>query len=408
MKEDLVNYNLQNVNSKIIEGQSPSPKRKKRFPLIDNNMFSAQKENLTALPRFVTIKRKEDNFERVSPFLIQKLIYALLGKIKTLRKTKAGTLLLETATDNQSKIILSTTLLGDFPVTVYPHERLNSSRGVIYCRDFLCCTDEEIIDGLKDQNVTDVRQIEKKFGVESRKTPLYILTFSQPTPPTEIQGPFYNLKVRRYIPAPLRCFKCLKFGHISNRCRGEANCNCGRPSHEGTECQSPPVCVNCKGDHTTRSPRCPEFIAEKEIQRLKTEQQMPYHEARKIVRGKSYVKQPISFAVIAAKSNYDSHANDTSKKSTPSQSSSVNNIQQPNPEPKFVSNISRKNNTTSTQNNEETPTFSSEESSRKPSPGDTPSTSSTPLDSPDNIPFTKVKGKKGRPKGDSQTCSING
>jgi hypothetical protein len=30
------------------------------------------------------------------------------------------------------------------------------------------------------------------------------------------------------------------------------------------------------------------------------------------------------------------------------------------------------------------------------------------LDSSDNIPFTKVKGRKAHPKGDSRTCSING
>ena len=134
----------------------------------------------------------------------------------------------------------------------------------------------------------------KKYGNQTRKIPLYILTFGQQTPPGEILVPFYNIKVRPYIPAPLLCFKCLKFRHISNRCKGETHCNCGLPVHEGTEGQSPFVCVNLKGDYPSRSPKCPEFTAEKKIQLLKTKQQMPYHETKKIVRSKSSVTKTIN------------------------------------------------------------------------------------------------------------------
>ena len=128
-----------------------------------------------------------------------------------------------------------------------------------------------------------------------------IFTLGQQTRPSEIMGHFYNVKVSLYVPIPLRCFKFLEFGHIWNRCRGEAHCNCGLPTHEGTECLSPFVWVKCKGNLSSRFPKCPDFIAEMEIQQLKTEKQLPYHEAKKIVRSKSYVTKIISFAEITAR-----------------------------------------------------------------------------------------------------------
>lgn len=70
-------------------------------------------------------------------------------------------------------------------------------------------------------------------------------------------------KVEEYI-EPMRCAKCLEFGHRADRCRNNITCgNCGQEGHHLTRCRSRHIgCANCKkagyrwADHPTISQRC--------------------------------------------------------------------------------------------------------------------------------------------------------
>ena len=44
-------------------------------------------------------------------------------------------------------------------------------------------------------------------------THTYILTFEKPSIAKEIRNGYTIERVEQYIPAPLQCFKCQKFGH---------------------------------------------------------------------------------------------------------------------------------------------------------------------------------------------------
>ena len=86
-----------------------------------------------------------------------------------------------------------------------------------------------------------------------------------------------------YVPPPMRCFRCQKFGHTSLRCSEEQVCVCGKPLHEGRPCEEPISCVNCKGSHSARSRNCPIYKQEAAIQDLKTKEKISYIEAKKKV-----------------------------------------------------------------------------------------------------------------------------
>jgi len=72
----------------------------------------------------------------------------------------------------------------------------------------------------------------------------------------------YLFKVKSYIPKPLRCFNCNRFGHVASNCRGKKCCsNCAR-EHEWKECSGPVKCQNCGGEHSASDKICPRFTKE--------------------------------------------------------------------------------------------------------------------------------------------------
>ena len=92
-----------------------------------------------------------------------------------------------------------------------------------------------------------------------------------------------------YVPNPLRCFNCQKFGHSKKFCKNPLACwKCGSEGHDGSECTAETTCcLNCKGDHCASSKSCPIWIQEKDIQRIKTERGLSYGDARRLVTSSS-------------------------------------------------------------------------------------------------------------------------
>ncbi|GBN04957.1 hypothetical protein AVEN_183222-1 [Araneus ventricosus] len=97
-----------------------------------------------------------------------------------------------------------------------------------------------------------------------------------------------RLSVRTYIPNPLRCFKCQRFGHSKSSCRGTLTCaRCAEVGHESNDCTRTEKCVNCKGEHTSFSRNCFAWKQEKEIITTKIKKQISYQEARKLVKSQT-------------------------------------------------------------------------------------------------------------------------
>ena len=232
-------------------------------------------------PRFLIIKRENgEDFSKINPFLLHRWIYSLAGEVKAMKKIRDG-LLIETASAAQSRLLLRSNKLGDLNVEISPHGSLNKSRGVITCRDLLNCSVEEICSELRSQGVIDVRRMKTRINGELKESPSHILTFNTLNLPNRIKAAYYSLPVRLYIPPPLRCFRCQRFGHVSTRCTNSQVCVCGKEFHQGRACAQPIICINCEGHHSARSRECPVFKKEMAIQELKTKESIPYMTAKK-------------------------------------------------------------------------------------------------------------------------------
>ena len=87
---------------------------------------------------------------------------------------------------------------------VYLHEKLNTSKGVIWSRELALAIEEEIASPLGKQGITNIRKISIRKGDQRMQTNTYFLTFNQPRTPNEVKIGYCLERVEQYVPAPLR------------------------------------------------------------------------------------------------------------------------------------------------------------------------------------------------------------
>ena len=202
------------------------------------------------------------------------------------QKTERWLLLVECGKRAQAQNLLRTNRFIDRPVKVSIHKTSNSSRGVIRCRDLANMSEVEIRDELKDQGVVGVNLVTLKKEGKVIPTNTLFLTFGSPDLPKEITIGYLKVKVALFVPNPMRCFNCNKFGHTSQSCKVAAKwLGCGKDKHEG-RCEGPKLCSNCNGPHASSAKDCPVWQKEKEIQRVRVEKRISFQEARQLVETK--------------------------------------------------------------------------------------------------------------------------
>ena len=263
--------------------------------------LNAKKSKVTSFktcPRFLIIGSTDEGaLQKLSPFAIDKGLQGLAGSLKSVKKLRNGTLLVECATDSHSRSLLKSRLLCNVPIKVTPHSSLNSCKGVIRSRDLEGVGEEEICENLTSQGVVGVKRINIRRNNELVPTNTLILTFNSPTLPNSVKAGYLNIPVVPYIPNTLRCFKCQKFGHGQNTCRSRLTCaRCGQVDHDSKTCQNDMACVNCKGHHFAFSRECPRWKVEKQVQQVKVEKHLSFYEARKLVETSTPVAASKSYA----------------------------------------------------------------------------------------------------------------
>ena len=215
---------------------------------------------------------------------------------------------MECDTKKQSDLLLKSQKLVDWPMKVSIHPTLNSSRGAIRCRELAGMSETDIRDELSEQGVILVKCIRRKKEGQDKETNTLFLTFCNASLPKDIRIGYLRVKVDPFVQNPLRCFKCQKYGHGAQRCSSAAVCPKCALEHEGpctnTPTPHPSKCVNCEGAHPSSSKDCDVWKKEKQIQKVKTEREISYPDARKIVQEANSWLLPGAkplFASVAAK-----------------------------------------------------------------------------------------------------------
>jgi hypothetical protein len=123
----------------------------------------------------------------LSPFAINKGIEGIIGIPQSIKRLRSGDILVEVLRSCQSDQLLKAQMLVQVPIHVSPHRSLNSTKGVIRCRDIKDCSDEEILEGLASQHVTHIYRIMITRDGNKVPTGTFIITFNSPSLP-ETEG----------------------------------------------------------------------------------------------------------------------------------------------------------------------------------------------------------------------------
>ena len=117
--------------------------------------------------------------------------------------------------------------------------------------------------------------------------------------PKEIKVGFLIRNTKVYIPNPQRCFNCQNYGHNKRFCKNEQKCAKYRqPGHEDHECENETKCANCDGDNPAYR-ICPKWKTEKEILKIKYQNNISFHEARQQVEEPATDPSKSSYASVA-------------------------------------------------------------------------------------------------------------
>jgi hypothetical protein len=148
--------------------------------------------------------------------------------------------------------------------------------------------------------VTNVKHIfSNKNGIKS-PTNTFVLSFAKPSAPKYVKAAYLKIPVEMFIPNPLQCFNCQRFGHGRNSYSRPASCaKCGQQGHLDAECQEQAHCANCSGPHPAFSKECPEWSKQRDITKIKTERCSSFGEAKQLY------EQKLQIAVLPALPHLD-------------------------------------------------------------------------------------------------------
>jgi len=203
------------------ENRSPS------FPLFQPLNGIAPTRHKTAankqtFPRHIVLEGTDPSkpLGKLSPFLLQKALQSSVGTLKNVKRLQSGAVLVETDNLTYSQKLLALDNIAGVAVKASPHRTLNQSKGVVRCAELKSCSNEEIVEELADQGVIGSSNVIKDGNKTTGNT--FILSFCTPEVPEDLQIGYISVPITPYIPNPLRCFKCQRFGHGEKGCNKEA------------------------------------------------------------------------------------------------------------------------------------------------------------------------------------------
>ncbi|XP_035989752.1 uncharacterized protein LOC118561624 isoform X2 [Fundulus heteroclitus] len=144
---------------------------------------------------------------------------------------------------------------------------------------------EELKKVMKGGEIIGIKRLQAFRNGEKMDSTSILLDFKDKILPDKVMVGYMSFNVRAYIPPPLRCYKCQRYGHTANVCKGKQRCGRCGGEHSYGECGNNPVkCCNCGGNHTAAYAGCMVRKEAAEIQKVKIDKRITYAEAVKEVK----------------------------------------------------------------------------------------------------------------------------
>ena len=185
--------------------------------------------------------------------------------------------------------LLAIKSIGPCKVNIVKDIRKNITKGTVRDDGYFFKNLHEKFPGdiLKSKGILDI----KRLGKENSR--IFLLTFDGLNIPEDIKFPEFGrlFRVKEYIPNPLKCYKCQKYGHPGKECRQttEVCQKCSQVGHMYrryqdneviSECNNEELCYHCKGKHMAGSKVCETHKKWMKINEMMVLQKISREEAR--------------------------------------------------------------------------------------------------------------------------------
>ena len=112
------------------------------------------------------------------------------------------------------------------------------------------------------EGLTSPERLKTRAGIQTKQVCVF---FKGEIPKCIDLGPWGRFSVRPFVPEPLRCYKCQRFGHIQTRCKNPIKCGVCSGHHDTRECfqkhkdkqATSACCPNCGKKHHAWNLSCP-------------------------------------------------------------------------------------------------------------------------------------------------------
>ena len=249
----------------------------------------------TGGPVIISLTSEPKTFNKLGCADRTRLINKLVEKVGQLKPgtkwAERGDLFVYPSISDQKHAILALTSIMEFTISCALPRQDNDLKGVI-SKVPAIYTDDELLENLQDQGVLEVRRfVTTGAGGESIRLLSVSLTFDRNQMaqlPAEVRVVGEMFRVRPYIPSPMQCKWCWKFGHTKNRCPDAEKKPCCRRCagpHELNQgdCRNKTCCPNCQADdHLAGSMQYRVYRSSTENIRLAYEKGIPINEASKV------------------------------------------------------------------------------------------------------------------------------
>ncbi|CAJ1066432.1 uncharacterized protein LOC113119923 [Xyrichtys novacula] len=232
------------------------------------------------------LEQEGTSFGEWNPVHLTKAINKQVGDVKSARVLHNGALLIFCRDSAQlGRAIRVDKIEGKKVVVTLARKGGGITRGVIFGVP-LSVSIDQIIENVKGAKVREAKRLKTTCEGEKCDSLSVLVTFDEERLPERVHIGYMSYGVRLYVPRPLRCFKCQKYGHVAAVCKGRQRCGKCAGEHEYGKCEigAKIKCCNCGGEHTSAYRGCEVSKRAAEVQQMKTLHGITYAEAARRVR----------------------------------------------------------------------------------------------------------------------------
>lgn len=195
--------------------------------------------------------------------------------------------------------------LDSFPVKCYQPNTDIFSYGVISPVDLdIDLSDlKDSISSSPNNDVFKLERLKRKVNGKLEDSLSIKITFKSTVIPKDIKIYSLSFKVRPFIPPPVQCFNCQRYGHTASSCKSKTRCLICSENHHKSKCETEILkCANCNETHVANSKECQFMKVAREVETVKIKENLSYTLARDLVSGKGKGTEALTRSKFATSS----------------------------------------------------------------------------------------------------------